>query len=116
MITQHIGKFKCGILRDAMRVAAQFNSKSRMKIDATGIHIGAVNSINTSSVWVDIPAETFEKKWDPEDPAFTDEIGIYCEKLCRMLYAYEWRNEIGFSLEYGGDKGPYLATSGEYIY
>jgi len=102
MITR-IGKFECCILRDAMRVAAQLNSKARMRIDATGIHIGAT----------DIPAETFEAQWDPEDPAFTDEIAIDCEKLCRMLYAYEGRHEIEFSFEYKMGEGPVSVTSGE---
>ena len=112
MIT-HIGTFECRILRDAMRVAAQFNSTARMRIDATGIHIGAVNSLNTSVIWVDIPAETFKAQWAPEDPAITDDIGIDCEKLCRMLYAYEGRNEIRFSLERRVGAGPVFVTSGE---
>jgi len=104
MITR-IGKFECCILRDAMRVAAQLNSKARMRIDATGIHIGATHLSNASTIWVDIPAETFEAQWDPEDPAFTDEIAIDCEKLCRMLYAYEGRHEIEFSFEYKMGEG-----------
>ena len=112
MIT-HIGKFECRILRDAMRVAAQFNSTARMRIDATGIHIGAVNSLNTSVIWVDIPAEIFEEQWAPEDPKITEEIGIDCEKLCRMLYAYEGRNEIWFSLECRECAGHVFVTSGE---
>jgi hypothetical protein len=96
-----------------MRVAAQFNSTARMRIDATGIHIGAVNSINTSAIWVDIPAETFKAQWDPEDPKITEEIGIDCEKLCRMLYAYEKQEEVRFSLEYGQGAENFMVTSGE---
>ena len=112
MIT-HIGTFECRILRDAMRVAAQFNSKARMRVDATGIHIGAVNLFNTSVIWVDIPAETFEEQWAPEDPNITEEIGIDCEKLCRMLYAYEENSEVRFSLQYGDDGENFMVTSGE---
>lgn len=112
MIT-HIGKFECRILRDAMRVAAQFNSTARMRTDETGIHIGAVNSTNTSVIWVDIPAETFEAQWAPEDPKITEEIGIDCEKLCRMLYAYEEQSEVRFSLEYRQGEGHLMVTSGE---
>ena len=112
MIT-HIGTFECRILRDAMRVAAQFNSTARMRIDATGIHIGAVNSVNTSVIWVDIPAETFNVQWDKTNPEITEEIGIDCEKLCRMLYAYEESQEIWFSLEYQLGKGHFMVTSGE---
>ena len=113
MITQHIGKFECRILRDAMRVVAQFNSTARMSIGETGIHVGAVNSINSSVIWVDIPTETFEAHWDPEDPAFTDEIGIDCEKLCRMLYAYEEPSEVLFSIEHRYGEGDFMVTSGE---
>lgn len=112
MITR-IGKFECRILRDAMRVAAQFNSTARMRTDETGIHIGAVNSTNTSVIWVDIPAETFEAQWAPEDPKITEEIGIDCEKLCRMLYAYEEQSEVRFSLEYGKGAENFMVTSGE---
>ncbi|MHC1624186.1 MAG: hypothetical protein ACXQTR_06325 [Candidatus Methanospirareceae archaeon] len=108
-----IGKFKCCVLRDAMRVAVQFNSKARMRTDETGIHIGAVNSHNTSVIWVDIPAETFEAQWSPEDPKITEEIGIDCEKLCRMLYAYEEPSEVRFSLEYGEGAENFMVTSGE---
>lgn len=112
MITR-IGKFKCCILRDAMRVAAQFNSTARMRTDETGIHLGAVNFENTSTVWVDIPAETFEAQWALEDPKITEEIGIDCEKLCRMLYAYEEQSEVRFSLEYGQGEENFMVTSGE---
>jgi len=95
-----------------MRVAAQFNNTARMRVDATGIHIGAVNCLNTSLIWVDIPAETFEPQWDQTTPEITEEIGIDCEKLCRMLYAYEGSQEIWFSLEYRIGAGHFMVTSG----
>jgi len=112
MITR-IGKFKCCVLRDAMRVAAQFNSTARMRTDETGIHIGATHFSNASIIWVDIPAKTFEAQWAPEDPKITEEIGIDCEKLCRMLYAYEEQSEVRFSLEYGEGAENFMVTSGE---
>lgn len=111
---KHIGSFKCRILRDAMQVASQFSNSARMKIDASGIHIEARNTYNSAAVWIDIPATTFTMQYDPIDENITSkgDIGIHCEKLYRMLNAYEGNQEVRFSLESRVGEGEFAVTSG----
>jgi len=111
---KHIGSFKCRILRDAMQVASQFSNSARMKIDALGIHIKAWNIHNTAVVWIDIPATTFNVQYDSIDEFITSkgDINIHCEKLYRMLNAYEGNQEVWFSLESRLGEGEFAVTSG----
>jgi len=111
---KHIGSFKCRILRDAMQVASQFSNSARMKIDASGIHIEAVTLANTAVVWIDIPTTTFNVQYDSIDEFISSkgDIGIPCEKLYRMLNAYEGNEEVWFSLESRLGEGEFAVTSG----
>lgn len=109
----HIGQFECCILRDAMQIASQFHYAARMKIDASGIHIEAVDGMNASGVWIDIPADKFIPYYKAEKQAFKNDIGIHCEQLYRMLNAYEGDQEISFSLEHRWGDGEFVVTAGD---
>ena len=108
-----IGQFECRILRDAMNIAAQFSTEARMNIDATGIHIGAVNDTNTAEIWIDIPVDQFTPSYNTEEPPFDDTIGINCEQLYRMLNAYEDDMVISFALEHKRGVGEFVIISGD---
>ncbi len=111
MIT-HIGQFECRILRDAMQIAAQFNNKARMRLDADGIHISAKNVHNSAAVWIDIPTTAFDMRYDIEDPLFENEVGIDQERIYRMVNAYDEDQEIQFSLESRYGVGELVKISG----
>lgn len=111
-MAHEIGVFQCEILRDAMRIAAQFNPTVMMRIDHAGIYLSTVNAINAAAVWIDIPSRLFERRWADESPLLSEEIGVHCDKLCRMLYAYEAQNNILFSIEKSIGGSYFSATSG----
>lgn len=111
MIT-HIGQFECRILRDAMQIAAQFNNKARMRLDADGIHISAKNVHNSAAVWIDIPTTAFDMRYDLKDPLFENEVGINQERIYRMVNAYDEDQEIQFSLESRYGVGELVKISG----
>ena len=90
------------VLRDAMHIAAQISDRARMNIDVAGIHIRARDVYNTTMVWIEIPATALGTQYPPKH--FPDEIGIPCDKLYRMLNAYEAAATIEFHIQGIGDK------------
>ena len=94
----NIGQFKTRILRDAMHIASQFSDRARMHISANGIRISA-SACSAAAVWVNIPTTILRQEYRENDPAFATDIGIDCEKLYRMLNAYEEGATLQFCLE-----------------
>jgi len=86
-MTPNIAQPQNRVLRDAMHIAAQISDRARMNIDAAGIHIRARDDINTTMIWIEIPASALGAQYPPEH--FPDELGVPSEKLYRMLNAYE---------------------------
>ena len=107
----NIGQFKTRILRDAMHIASQFSDRARMHISATHIQIGA--SIDSAAaVWVNIPTTIFRQEHRENDPAFATDIGVDCEKLYRMLNAYDEAATLKFCLEDREGVGDLITISG----
>jgi len=111
MINQ-IGQFETRILRDAMHIAAQFSDRAIMYITATNIQIRAKNVWNSGAVWIDIPTSVFRPEYSSEDPMFATDVGIDCEKLYRLLDAYEEDAKIRFGLEHRECVGELVTISG----
>lgn len=97
-----IGGFECSTLRDAMHIAAQFNRTAMVRLDAEGLHISTTNEGNAAAVWIDMPPQLFKRDWHNIPPEL-DEMGVNCNKLYRMLHAYESEDYIEFSVVSIGD-------------
>lgn len=109
---EHIGRFMCSVLRDAMHIAAQFNDTALMWLDGTEIKIRAKNVHNSAIVWIDIPTSEFRADYSSSDSAWRTDTGINCEKLYRMLNAYEPDETIRFSREHRDGVGELTSIEG----
>ena len=107
-----IGQFECRVLRDTMHIATQFNDRARMYINTTGIQIRAKTAHNTAIAWINIPASKSDVKHSSEDPTFATDIGIDCEKLYRILNAYEADEKIQFCIEHREGIGELAIVAG----